>query len=300
MLAGLMDYAQDDRYRTVVNDLLSRYLERAEVAIEDGNIGEAQNWLEALKEDPFRILGRRTEVYRLENAIRGRRTRSRFMMGGFFIILLILLGLGAVFTQPVWGPALFPTQTPTQTPTLTPSITATPSNTPTASNTPTPSDTSTASATFTPSSTPTWTTTPTWTWTPSPTITPSYTPTASLTPTHTITPTHTHTPSLTPTTTQTPSLTPVPSATSTPPSLCRVVVLQEIGSRLRTRPTTSATVLTLIRPGTSMDVLRQEYQEGLDNGPIWFFVRLNLDDSDLTGWVRADTVSQFTECPPLP
>lgn len=36
MLAGLQQYAQDERYRIVVDDLLSRYLERAEIALEDG------------------------------------------------------------------------------------------------------------------------------------------------------------------------------------------------------------------------------------------------------------------------
>src|SRR5262249_3274250 len=43
MLAGLRDYAQDERYRTVVSDLLSRYIERIEFALDEGNLSEAES-----------------------------------------------------------------------------------------------------------------------------------------------------------------------------------------------------------------------------------------------------------------
>ena len=46
MLAGLREYAQDERYRNVVSDLLGRYLERAEFAVEEGKATEATSWLE--------------------------------------------------------------------------------------------------------------------------------------------------------------------------------------------------------------------------------------------------------------
>src|SRR5690606_35270061 len=126
--------AQDDRYRNTVNDLLSRYMERAELAVEDGNIAEAQTWMDGMRDDPFRILGRRAEIHRLENIIR-RRQRSRSMlMAGIVGGIIILLGLGALFTRDAWLPVLYP---PTVTPTLTPTETLTPSVTPTASETPT-------------------------------------------------------------------------------------------------------------------------------------------------------------------
>lgn len=81
MLAGLSDYAQDDRYRAVVNDLMTRYMERAELALEEGDVRVAQGWLDAMREDPFRILGRRTELYRLETALRRHRGRTRMIFG---------------------------------------------------------------------------------------------------------------------------------------------------------------------------------------------------------------------------
>ena len=52
------DYAQDERFRSTVNDLFTRYLERAEEALGEGKTREARTWLEAMRDDPFRILGR--------------------------------------------------------------------------------------------------------------------------------------------------------------------------------------------------------------------------------------------------
>src|SRR5690606_7049304 len=82
MLAGLTNAGQDERYRVVVNDLLTRYLERAEVALEQGDALEAQNWLAAMRDEPFRILGRRSEMYRLEAMLRRRRNTTRMIAGG--------------------------------------------------------------------------------------------------------------------------------------------------------------------------------------------------------------------------
>jgi tetratricopeptide (TPR) repeat protein len=306
MLSGLQDFAQDERYRNTVSDLLSRYMERAELALEEGDVHEAQTWLDAMREDPFRILGRRTELYRLENAIRGRRTRGRIVMAMIIIILLGMGGVAAAFTRPQWEPVLFPSPTPTNTPTLTPSLTYTPSPTftPSATYTPsatfTPSSTPTYTPTFTQTSTPTWTNTPTWTWTPSPTVTPSYTPTASWTPTHTNTPTTTPSPTLSPTNTLTPTFTLVPTNTPIPPELCRVLVLGTSGIRMRARATTNSPQITVVPAGTSMAVLQQQRQESAQEGPVWFFVRVRIDDSEVTGWVRNDTVTEITECPPIP
>jgi len=307
MLAGLAgDFAQDERFRNTVNDLFTRYLERAEVAIQDGDITEAQNWLDAMRDDPFRILGRRTELYRIETEIRSRRTRGRVVFGFIIIFILFIGGVGTALTRPNWEPVLFPSATPSNTPTLTPSLTFTPSQTftPSATFTPsstfTPSMTPTSTPTLTSTATSTWTSTPTWTWTPSPTVTPSYTPTASLTPTHTNTPTETPTNSVTPSPTLSPTFTQIPSNTPIPPELCRVLVLGESGIRMRARATTNSPQITVIPAGTSMAVLQQQRQESVPDGPVWFFVRVRIDDSELTGWVRNDTVTEISECPPIP
>ena len=294
MLAGLTEYAQDERYRTVVNDLHSRYMERAELALEDGNLRDAQTWMDAVRDEPFRILGRRSEMHRMENEIRRGRNRGRIIIFSIIIIILIMLAVAGFATQSIWAPVLFPTQTPTSTMTPTASDTPTPSDTPTATQSPTITTTPTATATAT------WTLTPTWTWTPSPTITPSWTPTASLTPTHTNTPTPTPTITLTFTTTPSPTITPIPSVTPTPPNLCRVLVLGPNTINLRSRATTGGSLLARINPGTTMDVLEQRRQEGLLEGPIWYRVRVQLDDSQTIGWIRQDLVSQLTECPVLP
>lgn len=272
MLADLAtDFAQDERYRSTVNALFTRYFERAELALQEDSISEAQTWLDALNEEPFRILGRRAELFRVESAIRGRRTRGRIVL---LMILLVMLGIGglaAAITRDQWQPALFPTATPTSTATFTPSMTFTPSATFTPSMTPT------ATATPTVTSTPTATPTPTWTWTP------SRTPTAS------------HTPTITP------SPTPTPTITPTPLELCRALALTE-GIRIRSRPTTAATQVGRIPTGTIVDILEQRRQEGVTGGPIWYFARINIDDSYSEGWVRSDTLRPIpnNECPDIP
>lgn len=290
MLASISANAQDDRYRQVVNDLLSRYMERAEIALEEGDIREAQAWLESMREDPFRILGRRTEIYRLENAIRQQRNRGRILVVGISGIILVGLLVLLVGTRPQWQAALFPADTPTPTNTFTPTATFTPSITPT------------ATATFTPTNTPTNTSTPTVTWTPSPTVTPSFTPTASLTPTHTVTPTQTFTPSPTITPSQTPTVTITPSITPTPEALCIVIANSPTGGRinLRTEPSRFAEIIRPLVDDTRMDVL--EVDPGLNNsdGFFWYRVRVFIPEGILFGYVRDDTIAQVTACPPLP
>ncbi len=279
MLSELVsDFAQDERYRQTVNALFTRYFERAELALQDNNIGEAQTWLDALNEDPFRILGRRAELSRIDIAIRSRRRRGRIVLLAVLIILLSAGGLGAAMTRDQWEPALFPSHTPTSTATFTPSMTFTPSITPTPSATFTPSLTATATDTATATATPTWTYTPTWTWTP------SHTPTAS------------HTPTITPTPTTTPTVTP------TPLELCRTWVSGGDGINLRTGPTRAATRIGIIPPGTFVDVLEQRRQEGTINGPVWYKVRIQIDDLQQRGWVRNDTVTFIPgyECPDIP
>ncbi|MEZ4667198.1 MAG: hypothetical protein R3E39_04650 [Anaerolineae bacterium] len=286
MLAGLRDYAQDERYRNVVSDLLSRYVERVEFALEEGNISDVEAWVSTLHEEPFRILGRRSEIIRSENALKSLRQRSTMKLGGIIIGIIAIGIITLLATRGIWSPILFPP--PTATPTLTP----TPSDTPLPSETPIPSSTPTAS------STPTSTNTPTWTFTPSPTITPSFTVTASLTPTETATPTHT--PTITPTLTpsDTPTITPTPTVTNTPAVLCRVSNLGTDGVRVRAQPSTRAILIGNLAPRVAADVLRQDRSP--DDGRVWYFIYAIIEgSSEIRGWVRSDTVTPLDNCPTL-
>jgi tetratricopeptide (TPR) repeat protein len=290
MLAEMTNFSQDERYRSTVNELFTRYLERAEVLLEEGNIREARQWIDAMREEPFRILGRRSDVARLDAAMRGRRTRGRIFTGGIIGIIFIgLAALGFAAREPI-AVAFFPTQTPS------PTLTYTPSASPTASLTYTPS------ATYTPSLTPTSTPTGTWTWTPSPTWTPSWTPTATLTPTHTNTPTPTSTFTNTPTPTQTYTPTQTPSITPTPSPICLAVVVVGEGARLREEPTLGSRQLLTVEEDQTIEIIGQEY--GAGSNFIWYDVRITLDNgSQVFGYLREDTVSVFspsTGCPDLP
>jgi tetratricopeptide (TPR) repeat protein len=286
MLAGLRDYAQDERYRNVVSDLLARYIERAEFAIEEGHIGDAEAWISALHEDPFRVLGRRSEIIRAENGLKALRRRSSLRIGGI-ISGIVIFGIVTLFaTRGVWSPVLFPP------PTATPTITATPSITPLPTDTPLPT------MTYTASFTPTATNTPTWTYTPSPTITPSFTVTPSLTPTETATPTHT--PTITPTFTpsMTPTITLTPTVTNTPPVLCRVFNNSSDGIRVRAQASVKGILIGNLPVRASADVLRQD--RSVDDGRVWYYIYAVIEgSSEIKGWVRADTVTPFENCPTL-
>jgi len=286
MLAGLRDYAQDTRYRTVVGDLLTRYVERTQAALEDGDTAEAESWLSALREEPFNILGRRTEINRLENMLRGTQRGRRLRLGLIGSGILIIAAVGLLLSRDAWMPVINPPPTPT------PSVT------------PTPTATYTPSVTWTPTSTPTWTATPsntptsTWTVTPSLTVTPSWTPTETNTSTHTPTPTPTYTPSSTPTTTETPSITPTSQNSPTPAPLCRVLRQGETGVFIRSRPTTQAPNVGTLPPGVAVDVLEQTREQ--TTGVIWFRIEFVLDGAFVRGWIRSDTVIELFQCPPLP
>lgn len=276
-LAGLTDYAQDERYRSVVSELLARYVERANYALDEGLLSDANAYVEMMRDEPFRVLGRRPEVQRLEQELRNTRRSRNLQLAVGGISIIIILAVTVYFTQPVWEPIVNP---PSPTPTFTPSIT------PTASDTPTPTQTSTA------------------TITPSPTITPSWTPTASLTPTHTATPTHTSTPTATftptdtPTATNTPTPTETPTITPTPPLLCRVFVNNQEAVNIRTRPELGAPRIGFLPGGEAADVLQQRRGE---QNVIWYLVNARLDGgASIEGWVRSDTVVEITNCPDLP
>jgi tetratricopeptide (TPR) repeat protein len=297
MLAALSMYAQDERYRVVVNELMARYMERAEQAIVEGDINAAQSWLDAMREDPFRILGRRSELFRLDAAVRSLRNRRRALVGG--VSGIIGMGLLAIvfISRPQWEAVFFPTETPTPTWTATPTLTFTPSVTPTPSDTPTVTPTLTPSLTYTP------TITPSWTWTPSPTWTPSFTPTASLTPTASNTPTETFTPTPTPTETLTPTITPTPTITSTPRALCTIIVNNAQPIFLRSQPTPRSESLATLPFGTVMEAIERQPEQGGASRILWYRVRLTRDGRLLEGWVRSDLVGEVPgemSCPPLP
>ena len=272
MLAEMVgEFAQDERYRGAVNDLFLRYLERADEALQNSDMREAQSWLDIMRDEPFRILGRRADLSRIEGVIRARRNRRRFAG----CLLLILAGIAAAAgiygTQDVWEPILFPTAT------FTPTITPTPTHT------------------FTPSPTPTHTPTPTASFTPTITHTPTVTFTPTHTPTHTPTPTITHTPTHTPTATDTPSITPTPAV------LCRVYNADDENKNVRLRPSTrSGDPVLLLLPGTQLDVIAVQRDERNPAGNAWYFVRVSDGDAEPIGWVRNDVVKLVNRSSPCP
>lgn len=287
MLAGLRSYAQDPRYRMAVADLLARHLERAEAALDANDPHTAQRWLDTAKEDPFRILGRRTDILRLEEQVRQMRRRRYGIWGVSALVILIILAAIAVTTQDVWEPIINP---PTHTPTITPSVTSTPTQTATPTDTPTVTHTPSITPTPTHTLTPTLTPTPTDTPTPTHTATPTDTPTPTNTPSITPTPTDTPTPTNTPTPTYTPSITPTPAA------LCFVYANRE-AVNVRAQPNGIQRIYT-VGLGQSMDVMEQRL--GSDN-QLWYRVTFTVEESVITGWVRADLVQTLgeRECPPL-
>ena len=273
------DFAQDERYRNTVNDLFTRYLERAEEALQENRVREAQTWLDMMRDDPFRVLGRRADISRIDAVIHRRRNRGRLVI---LIVLLILGSAGgaaAAVTRDEWEPILFPTATYTPTHTNTPTITPT------------------ATATFTPSYTPTATNTPTATATATNTFTPTNTYTPSHTPTQTHTPTKTHTPTNTPTATDT------PTPTTTPSELCRAVVVSLNSIHVRSRPKAGNTpIVGLLPTGTQVSILEQVREDNNPVGPVWYYINATVFDSQHKGWVRKDVihVSPSDPCPDSP
>ncbi|MBX3063974.1 MAG: hypothetical protein U0528_19175 [Anaerolineae bacterium] len=276
MLAGLRNFAQDPRYRMIVADLMSRHMERIEAAIDARDVPTAERWLALAKDEPFRLLGRRSELLQLEEEIRNIQ-RGRTMRTGTLLGVLGIIVLGIAFlTRGTWGPPLNlllnpPTATATNTATDTPVPTFTPSITPTPTDTATPTDTFTPTFTFTPSHTPTDTFTPTFT------LTPSLTPTFTDTPTITPTPTYTLTPSITP----------------TPEILC-VIVVTFNSTYVRETPASNGSPITTVRFQDRLDVLR--ITVGSD-GRVWYFVTFKRGEGTVQGYVLSTTVEPLTQCP---
>ena len=269
LLADLRDFSQDDRYRSVVGELLARYMERAEFSLEDGDLTETETWLAAMREEPFRILGRRAEMHRLESILRRTRQGNRVRIAVLVSGIIIILAATAILTRDVWQPILNPPPTFTPTITLTPSITPTATETATATATPTASDTPTATATTTHTSTATHT----------PTATATFTPTATPTDTATVTST--------------------PTVTLTPANLCQALITNQSGSRVRSRASTSASQTGTLNFAQPVNVI--EMQLGIDDGRTWYFVRAQVDNVEVQGWVRDEnlTAQAGQNCPTL-
>ncbi|MFC1959788.1 SH3 domain-containing protein [Chloroflexota bacterium] len=291
MLIAMAAFSQDPRYRQVVNDLMERYIDRAEAALAQNDVLAAERWLIVLKDEPFRVLGRRTDVLRLETAVRGIKQRRRIRQS-LIIMALVLLGVVALLlTRASWEPPLMAiVNPPSSTPTFTPTMTFTPSATPTATMTPSP--TLTSSPTITPS----WTVTASLTPTHTNTATHTPTPTATFTPSLTFTPSNTPTATLTPTVTLTPSLTLTASNTPPPPVLCRVFVQRDGGVNVRSQPNlNNSRILMVALQGQAMNVLQQTRG---DDERVWFLVEIILDGAQVQGWVLRDLLVELTECPP--
>lgn len=324
MLGGLRHQAQDPRYRMLVADLLSRHLERVEVAIDRRDAATAERWLAIAKEEPFRILGRRTEILKLEDEVRGLkqgRIIRRVALGG---VGLLILGALLVLSRDAWEPIVNPppTDTPQPTDTLTPS--STPTATSTASITPTASpepinQTATAEVIQTRMAA-TQQAIDAITQTAdsivaAQTATSRYideqatinanatsvqstlivrTEQAQATVNYFNTQTATYqppSPTIRPTETNTPTATPTVQEV-----LCRVSnVVYGDGINVRTSPSTG-TVITRMQLNQAADVLEQRMG---DQNRIWFRVRYEVGSAEIQGWIQADLVTQITACPQI-
>lgn len=324
MLSGLRHQAQDPRYRMLVADLLSRHLERVEVAIDRRDAATAERWLAIAKEEPFRILGRRTEILKLEDEVRGLRQGRIVRRVALVGVALLILGAVLVLSRDAWEPIVNPppTDTPQPTDTLTPSntptATSTASVTPTA--TPQPAD-QTATAGFvqtrvagTQQSVEAMTQTAErigieFTETAQyisqqATINANATSVGSTliagteqaraTINYFNTQTATYQP---PSPTIRPSETNTPTATATVQEvLCRVGnASYPDGINVRTSPSTG-TVVTRMQFNQSADVLAQQMG---DQNRIWFKIRYVLGSATVEGWIQSDLVLQLTPCPQL-
>jgi len=49
-----------------------------------------------------------------------------------------------------------------------------------------------------------------------------------------------------------------------------------------------------------MDAIERRVQVGTSNGPLWYRVRVDTEIGQVFGWVRIDTVTPITDCPPVP
>lgn len=326
MLSGLRHQAQDPRYRMLVADLLSRHLERVEVAIDRRDATTAERWLAIAKEDPFRILGRRTEILKLEDEVRKLKQGGIVRRVGLIGVGLLVLGAVLVLSRSAWEPIVNPppTDTPQPTDTLTPSNTPTATNTATVTPTasPEPLDQTATAGVIQTRQSGTQQSADSITQTAesisrNQTATIQYidqqatinanatiigstlvagTEQAQATVNYFGTQTTTHqppSPTIRPTETNTPTATPTVQEI-----LCRVTNLNyPNGVNVRTRP--SGTQFSIFPQGESADVLDQEYG---DQNRLWYRIRFRLEGAaTVEGWVQASLLTELdTDCPEPP
>lgn len=332
MLAGLRRQAQDPNYRAMVSDLLNRHIERVEFALDDHNIPMAERWLSVTKEEPFRMLGRRTEVARLESQIRNLKQRRLGRNIIVVVAILALLGVGALLTRSSWEPELFPppTATPTHTATHTPTNTPTETPLPTATYTPTDvpanqtatmavtqtqiagTQQSNSNATGTVEARNAGFTATVRAQDEQATVSANETAIQSTNIARTVEAQATisfhetqtvaaYTPTFTPTLTFTPS--PSPTLTFTPSPtvpdyLCRIVNTSGGGINIRSAPTVNSIVVSRLPNNTAANVLEQRF--GSTNpDQVWYQVTYNEGTSTIEGWVLSTLVIELEECPPL-
>ena len=89
-------------------------------------------------------------------------------------------------------------------------------------------------------------------------------------------------------------LTNTPSNETTSPELCRGVILHQSDVVLRFNPSLNSQELVRLPQATLVSILRQER---VSNGSVWYYVRVKIRNSELTGYVRSDTLTVFAEAP---
>ena len=96
------------------------------------------------------------------------------------------------------------------------------------------------------------------------------------------------------------NLQPTVMPTTTPPQLCNVIPLDNSGgARVRNMPDqTSAVQIATLPEGTIAGVF--EMVRSAD-GVIWYRIRADIDDAQISGWVMMDAISEVdTPCPGIP
>lgn len=127
-LRELREYNQDPIFRQIIAMLLRQYIDRAEEAIREKRFDQASFWISGAKEEPFKLLGRSDEVYRLEQDVELGRRQPLVRLGIYITMALLFIIITIGLSRPFWSPAINNTVTPIVTstddvpPTLTPTI----------------------------------------------------------------------------------------------------------------------------------------------------------------------------------
>jgi hypothetical protein len=71
---------------------------------------------------------------------------------------------------------------------------------------------------------------------------------------------------------------------------------------MREEPTTTSPRVAVLQPSTVVEALEVGFQIGLADPPLWYRVRVtDVETGEVaTGWVRANLLTELTDCPALP